>query len=134
MASSSTGQFNWGVTGPGGLGPLHGLSQKGQVPNDRRSLAQVAVEVETTFLGHLLENLRKSMVKSLESRQTELQGYQSLADQHLARALTLGGGLGLARQIYSDLAARIPQVQKETGNDREPDHVPEGDLPLSGTT
>lgn len=117
MAISSTGLPNWGVTGPGGLGPFHGLSQKGQVPNDRRTLAQVAVEAETQFLGHLLENLRKSMVKSLGSRQPDLQGYQSLADQHLARALTLGGGLGLARQIYSDLAARISQVQKETGND-----------------
>lgn len=133
MAIHSTALLNWGPTGPGGLSPLHGLSPKGRLPNDRRTLAQAAVEAETQFLSHLLEKLRKSMVKSLGSRQTDLHGYQSLADQHLARALTLGGGLGLARQLYSDLAARIPLAQEETANDRELDDAPERDLPLSGT-
>jgi Rod binding domain-containing protein len=109
------------------------LSQKGQVPNDRQTLARVAVEAETQFLCHLLETMRKSMVKSLGSRQADLKGYQSLADQHLARALTLGGGLGLARQLYSDLAAKIPGVQEVSANDRELNHDPERDLPLSGT-
>ena len=133
MAINSTGLFNWGPTGPGGLSPLHDLSLKGPIPRDRQTLAQVAVEAETQFLTHLLETLRKSMVKSLGSRQTDLHGYQSLADQHLARALTLGGGIGLARQIYSDLADRIPGIQKESANDREPYYDPERDLSLSGT-
>lgn len=131
MTQNLTGLLNWGSTGPGGLSPLQGLSLKGRVP-DRRFLAQAAVEAETQFLGQLLENLRKSLVQSLGSRPLGLQGYQSLADQHLARALTLGGGLGLARKLYADLAASLPAVQKETG-DGEPDQVPAGDLPLSGT-
>jgi Rod binding domain-containing protein len=120
MTVNATGLLPWGPSGPGGLSPLHGLSLKGQVPNDRRTLAQVAIEAETQFLTHLLENLRKSMVKSLGSRQADLQGYQSLADQHLARALTLGGGIGLAHRIYSDLGSRIPEAQKETVDDLPP--------------
>jgi Rod binding domain-containing protein len=132
MAINSTG-LPWGPSGPVGLSPLYGLSQKGKVPHDRRTLAQVAVEAETQFLTHLLENLRKAMVKSLGSHPVDLQGYQSLIDQHVARALTLGGGLGLARQIYSDLVTRMPQTQKEPADDlprhpEEPDANPAGDL------
>jgi Rod binding domain-containing protein len=109
---------------------------KGQVPGDRRTLAQVAVEAETQFLTQLLEKLRTSMVRSLTSPQSEkMQGYQSLVDQNLARAMALGGGLGLARRIFSDLEARIPEAGKETTDGEqkhqgESDFAPARDVPL----
>jgi flagellar protein FlgJ len=135
MPITSLGLPFWGPSGPGGLTPLNGLSQKGQAPNDRRTLAQVAIEAETQFLTHLLESLRKSMVHSLGIRQSDLQGYQSLADQHLARALALGGGIGLAQQIYSDLGTRIPDTTPEVTNgeppqQRESNLAPAGEVPL----
>ena len=129
----------WGSSGPAGLGPLNGLNLKNRGRVDRRVLAQAAVEAETHFLTQLLENLRKSMVRSLTSPQSQqMQGYQSLADQHLARALVLGGGLGLARRIFSDLAAQIYENGKEDTNGEqppaEPELIPHGNEPLSSTS
>ncbi len=98
--------LHWGPTGPGGLNPLHNLDLKNQGSN-RRALTQAALEVEALFLSQLLESLRRSLVQSLSSpRSQPMQGYQSLADQHLARAMVWGGGLGLARRIYFDLGER----------------------------
>ncbi len=136
MAINPSGLLPWGPSGPGGLSPLHDLSLKGQIPGDRRTLAQVAVEAETQFLTQLLENLRKSLVQSLGSPQAEKNsGYQSLVDQNLARAMAMGGGLGLARRIFSDLEARIPEAGKETTDgeqqrQRESDLAPARDVPL----
>lgn len=99
----------WGPTGPGGLSPLHDLNLKSQ-GRDRRALMQAAVEVEAQFLSQLLEGLRRSLVASLASPRSEkTQGYQSLADQHLARAMVWGGGLGLARRLCLDLDRRYFQ-------------------------
>jgi Rod binding domain-containing protein len=87
------------------LDPLNGLNPKNQGPADRQALARVAVEAETIFMTQLLESLRRSMVQGLASPQSsQMRGYQALADQHLARALVMGGGLGLARRIFADLA------------------------------
>lgn len=99
----------WGPTGPGGLSPLHNLNLKGQ-GRDRRALAQASVEVEAQFLSQLLEGLRRSLVRSVTTLRCEqTQGYQSLADQHLARAMAWGGGLGLARRLCHDLKSRYFQ-------------------------
>jgi|UniRef100_A0A7C3WK78 Rod binding domain-containing protein len=108
MVSLSSGLMPWGPTGPAGLSSLPGLALPGRVSKDRRTLVQAAVEVETDFLTLLLANLRKSLVQSLASSKAESgSGYQSLAEHHLAKAMALGGGLGLSRWIFLDLGDRI---------------------------
>jgi Rod binding domain-containing protein len=119
MTGNYVGSLPWAPSGPGGL--------TGQTPGGCRTLAQAAVEAETQFLTYLLENLRKSMVHSLSPPPAGMQGYQSLADQHLARAMALGGGLGLARRLFLDLGARYPEFSEETAHGAEP-RPGEGDL------
>lgn len=126
-----------GPTGPAGLSSLKGLQVHGRATRNRRTLAEVAVETEALFLTHLLEQLRKSMVKSFATKSSEIQGYQSLADQHLAKTLALGGGLGLARHLFNDLGDRLLTSWEENkdGIRQAPENhepVPSGDLPLSG--
>lgn len=134
MAMNFSALLPWGPSGPGGLAPLNGFKLKNRKAVNRGTLAQVAVEAETQFLTQLLENLRKSMVQGLTTPQSQqMPGYQSLADLNLARAMVLGGGLGLARRIFSDLAAQIPDSSTE-GSDGEPDLIPDGDEPLSGAS
>ncbi len=139
MAVNFSDMPPWGPSGPGMLDPFNGLNPKSQGPVDRPTLARVAVEAETIFLTQLLETLRRSMVHGLASPQSrEMQGYQALADQHLSRAMVLGGGLGLARRIFADLAVKIAANDKEVTDGEQPqqqkaDFGPVGDEPLPGT-
>jgi Rod binding domain-containing protein len=114
----------------------HGLSA-GKGPNDHRRL-QAAMEVEAIFLGQLLETMRRSMVDSVGSSQKSLKGYLGIADQHLARALAAGGGLGLAAKILQDLAPSESPSHKENhhaGNLLKPGGTdpPEADSAVSKT-
>lgn len=121
------------------LDPLNGMNLKNQGQADRQTLARAAVEAETVFLTQLLEIMRRSMVQGLASPQSrQMQGYQALADQHLARVLALGGGLGLARRIFADLAVQIPENSNEVTDETQPQHErsdlgPDGNEPLPGT-
>ena len=114
----------------------HGLSA-GKGTDDHRRL-QAAMEVEAIFLGQLLETMRRSMVDSVGSSQKSLKGYLGIADQHLARALAAGGGLGLASKILQDLAPSESPSHKENhhaGNLLKPGGTdpPETDSAVSKT-
>src|SRR4030042_2139951 len=117
MANNLSSLLSPGPTGAAGLSPLYalGLKNRGKI-NDRKSLGQVCVEIEGVFLTQLLEQMRKSMVRGLKSSSPESQQYQALIDQHVARALAAGGGMGLARRLYEDLAQRLPSKPKEKKN------------------
>ncbi|MDI6852587.1 MAG: hypothetical protein QME75_03140 [Deltaproteobacteria bacterium] len=137
---SVSGLPSWGPSGVGMLDPLNGMNPKNQGQTDRQTLARVAVEAETVFLTQLLETMRRSMVQGLASPQSrQMQGYQALADQHLARVLALGGGLGLARRIFADLAVNISENSKEVADadqpqQQKPDFGPDGNEPLPGAS
>lgn len=95
--------LNSGPTGLTGITPLGaGAGNPGA-----RQAPQVAREAESLFLTQLLQQLRQSLVAGVKGRKQETKEYQAMIDQHLARALAEGGGLGLARKIMDDLAPRL---------------------------
>jgi Rod binding domain-containing protein len=108
--------------------PLSLLKQpgltEGGATDDRR--LQAALEVEAIFLGQILEQMRRAMVDPLTPTSKKPRGYLSLADQHLARSLAAGGGLGLAAKILQELAPLESHAQKENRH--------EGNLPVPGQT
>ena len=118
-----------GPTGPEGLSSLASLQARAGKTTDPRALAQAAVEVDALFLTQLLEKLRQALLSGCSSpKSPELQRYQYLADQQVARALAAGGGLGLAQKLFTDLKgpslSAPPKVAAEPGrNPGEPSHV-----------
>ena len=101
-----------------------GLTAQG-TPTDRR-LQQAAQEVEAIFLEQLLGQMRTALVDPISPTHRKLRGYQSLADQQLARSLAAGGGLGLAARIMKDLAPVDSHPYMENRHD--------GDTPVPGKT
>lgn len=89
--------------GSAGVQQQPGLTAGGAPGGERGR--QAAVEVEAIFLEKLLEQSRRTMVDPVSSSSRKNQGYLSIADQHLARSLAAGGGLGLAEKILRDLAS-----------------------------
>jgi hypothetical protein len=89
------------------FGPLNpqnqlGLTEPGSAGGGRGR--QAAVEVEAIFLEQLLQQSRRAMVDPVSSSSKKNHSYLNIADQHLARSLAAGGGLGLADKILRDLA------------------------------
>jgi len=98
-----------GPGGPAGVSPL--LAGQGKV--NLQQLPQLAEEAESLFLTQLIQQMRQAMVTSVRGRRQEMKEYQVIVDQEVARALAVGGGLGLARKIYEDLAPRLAGQGKE---------------------
>jgi hypothetical protein len=84
---------------------------------DQARLKKTAVETEAMFLEKLLGQMRTSMVDPVSTDSKKLRGYTSMADQHLARSLAAGGGIGLARRIIKDLAPPNSTHHKENRHD-----------------
>jgi hypothetical protein len=96
-----------------------GSAQRDPTPD--RGLVQAAVEIESIFIEQLLGQMRGAMVDPVRTNPKRLRGYLSMADQHLARSLAAGGGLGLAQRIVEDLASLSPPPQTESrGHDNAP--------------
>ncbi|MBM4283750.1 MAG: hypothetical protein FJ128_00660 [Deltaproteobacteria bacterium] len=129
-----TGAPASGPLGAGGLSPY--LNDLGKMTPSQ--VPRLAVEAESLFLGQLLEQMRKAMVHSVNRRQGA-RAYQSLADQHFARALAAAGGLGLGRKIADDLAPRLAAQGEEVQNGgkgtgaRSRNRSAEADPPAPGT-
>lgn len=88
---------------------------EGHLRQSGRNLAQACQEVEELFLSQLLASLRRTLLFGLKTPGPELEKLQSLADQEVARTLAAGGGLGLARRLYEQLAgARLPRPKGES--------------------
>ena len=103
-------------------------------PADQRRLQKTAVEMESVFLEQLLGQMRKSMVDPINKKSEQLRGYLSMADQHLAKSLAAGGGIGLASRIIKDLASLKTQPHTEKGHEENPTPgkpgAPAGDYPV----
>ena len=76
--------------------------------------------MESVFLEQLLGQMRKSMVDPISKKSDQLRGYLSMADQHLAKSLAAGGGIGLASRIMKDLASLKTQPHTEKGHEENP--------------
>lgn len=104
----------------------------GKTAADQRRLKQSAIEAEAMFLEQLLGQMRTSMVDPIRGTPDKLKGYTSMADQHLARALAAGGGIGLARRMIKDLTPPNSKPAKENHHDG-PEPAPGESNAPSGT-
>jgi Rod binding domain-containing protein len=103
---------------PESLGPLQqqGLTERG-TPNDSIRRLHAAMKIESIFLEQLMGQMRRSMVDTASANPQKLRGYLSMADQQLARALAVGGGLGLAERIVENLASLESHPKTENNHD-----------------
>ncbi len=121
---------------PDASSPLKRRSLNGQgAPADQAKLRKTAIEVESVFLEQLLGQMRSSMVDPINPTRKQFRGYLSMADQHLARSLAAGGGIGMASRIIKDLAKldAHPHTEKpHEGNTPAPDKTgtPPGTKPV----
>ncbi len=97
--------------------PLHQTSQPRQTAElsteqqETLRLRQTCREFESVFVAYLLKEMRATVDKSglVDGGQSE-QLYQSLMDTEIAREVSNAGGLGLAKMLYEQLAARRHDV------------------------
>jgi flagellar protein FlgJ len=76
-------------------------------PAEERRLRNTAHEIESIFLAQMLKTMRQAS----GSKSAPLSGqgqrvYQEMMDEHLGRALSKGGGLGLSDMLIRDVLRR----------------------------
>ena len=104
--------------------------------NPNAALEEVAAQFESIFLQQMLKAMRDATVKSDLFDSSQMDTYQSMADQQLAVNLAENGGIGLARMMveqmqlkgYVSEASEVSEVSDERGADRSGDSV--GDTQL----
>lgn len=74
---------------------------------DEIRLQKACTEFESVFIAFLLKEMRATVDKSglIDGGQSE-ELYQSMMDAELSRKMSAAGGLGLAKMLYEQLAAR----------------------------
>ena len=83
------------------VGPLPPGVQAPKTQADRK-LYQTALGLESVFTQHLVDEMMKSAQGSADA--SAGQGiYQEMENETLNRALSSGGGLGLAGSIYASM-------------------------------
>ena len=74
---------------------------------DEIRLQKACSEFESVFIAYLLKEMRATVDKSgLTGGGRSEELYESIMDAEIARNLSAAGGLGLARMLYDQLAAR----------------------------
>lgn len=106
MGSIPAAALSFGPMGATGLTSMAGRNLKNQSPKD---LAKVCREVESVFLAQLMKQMRSSMISSINPRSQWDKGYVALCEQHVAQAMSAGGGIGLAQRLYEQLS--MPRVK-----------------------
>ena len=88
-------------------------------PADAR-LRKACSEFESVFIAYLLKEMRATVDKSglIDGGQSE-ELYQGIMDAEIARDLSAAGGLGLARMLYDQLAARSHRADAGRGEQAE---------------
>ena len=74
--------------------------------NPNAALEEVAAQFESIFLQQMLKSLRDATVKSDLFDSSQMDTYQSMADQQLAVQLAEQGGIGLARMMVEQMQTR----------------------------
>ncbi len=85
---------------------LSPAGRSGEKPDEIR-LQKACTEFESVFIAFLLKEMRATVDKSglIDGGQSE-ELYQSMMDAELSRKMSAAGGLGLAKMLYEQLAAR----------------------------
>lgn len=71
--------------------------------NPNAALEDVATQFESIFLQQMLKSMRDATVKSDLFDSSQMDTYQSMADQQLAVSLAESGGIGLARMMVEQM-------------------------------
>lgn len=71
--------------------------------NPNEALEEVAAQFESIFLQQMLKSMRDATVKSDLFDSSQMDTYQSMADQQLAVQLSEKGGIGLARMMVEQM-------------------------------
>ena len=88
------------------------------------AVEEVAAQFESIFLQQMLKSMRDATVKSDLFGSSQMETYESMADQQLALRLSEQGGIGLARMMVEQMQIRghIDKAVKE-GPSLEPTEV-----------
>jgi Rod binding domain-containing protein len=74
--------------------------------NPNAALEEVAAQFESIFLQQMLKSMRDATTKSDLFDSSQMDTYQSMADQQLAVQLSEQGGIGLARMMVEQMQTR----------------------------
>lgn len=87
--------------------------------NPNAALEDVAAQFESIFLQQMLKSMRDATVKSDLFDSSQMDTYQSMADQQLAVSLAESGGIGLARMMVEQMQSRgyVPESNAVAKND-----------------
>ena len=87
--------------------------------NPNAALEDVAAQFESIFLQQMLKSMRDATVKSGLFESSQMETYQSMADQQLAVQLSEQGGIGLARMMVEQMQTRglVPESGDTTNGE-----------------
>lgn len=87
--------------------------------NPNAALEDVAAQFESIFLQQMLKSMRDATVKSELFDSSQMDTYQSMADQQLAVSLAESGGIGLARMMVEQMQSGgyVPESNAVAKND-----------------
>jgi len=74
--------------------------------NPNAALEEVASQFEAIFLQQMLKSMRDATMKSDLFDSSQMDTYQSMADQQMALQLAESGGMGLARMMVEQMQSR----------------------------
>ena len=74
--------------------------------NPNAALEEVAAQFESIFLQQMLKSMRDATTKRDLFDSSQMDTYQSMADQQLAVQLSEQGGIGLARMMVEQMQTR----------------------------
>ena len=74
--------------------------------NPNAALEEVAAQFESIFLQQMLKSMRDATTKSDLFDSSQMDTYQSMADQQLAVQLSEQGGIGMARMMVEQMQTR----------------------------
>ena len=87
--------------------------------NPNAAVEEVAAQFESIFLQQMLKAMRDATVKSDLLDSSQMDTYESMADQQLAVQLAEQGGIGLARMMVEQMQARGLVTQAPDATDVE---------------
>ena len=89
--------------------------------NPNAALEEVAAQFESIFLQQMLKAMRDATVKSDLFDSSQMDTYQSMADQQLAVNLAENGGIGLARMMVEQMQSKgyVPEAAEAPGGSEE---------------
>ena len=86
-----------------------------KVRDDKATMEKAAVGFEAVLMRQWLQEVRKS---SLTQENSPSSGYLEMADDQMAAMLSRNGGLGLARQLSSQLLKQVEAAKLSAGPEK----------------